>query len=139
MTATFPSGASYTENSTTYQMSNRKPDRGYAEERTFDMIPFESQAGYETRRLRSRRPKRRYTLNYTNLNGFYMNAIRDFYNARYGNFEAFFFNLEYLNQSGLVSVRFDGPLQVTNVLDGSINEKALQIYNVNFTLQEVFT
>lgn len=139
MTTTFPSGATYTENSVTYQLSNRKPDRGYTEESVFDMIPFESQAGYETRRLRSRRPKRRFTLNYTNLNGYYMNAVRNFYRARYGNFEAFFLNLEYLNQSGLVSVRFDGPLQITNVLDGSTTEKYSQIYNVSFTLQEVFT
>lgn len=138
MTAYYPSEATFTESSTTYSMSNKKPDKGYSEDSTFDMIPFESQAGYESRRLRSRRAKRRYTIRYTNVNGYYMNAVRNFYNARYGNFEAFIFDLEHLNQSGTVGVRFDGPLNIQNVLDGSSSEKNKQIYNISFTLQEVF-
>lgn len=138
MTVTYPTNATYLEDAITYSIANRKPDRGYSEDRIFDMAFFESQAGYESRRLRSRRAKRRYAITYTNINGYYMNAIRDFYNARFGNFEAFYLDLSYLNQSGTVTVRFDGPLVVNNILDGSTTDKKKLIYTVSFNLQEVY-
>ena len=47
-------------------MSDRKPDVGFATTRAFDSSIFQSQAGYEKRRLRSRRSKRQYDLKYTN-------------------------------------------------------------------------
>ena len=52
-------------------------------------IIFNSQAGYEKRRLRSRRSKRNYNLQYTNITGIEKTAIENFYNARSGAFEPF--------------------------------------------------
>ena len=43
-------------------MADRRPDKGFSSQRKFDTIKFESQSGYEKRRLRSRRSKRSYDL-----------------------------------------------------------------------------
>lgn len=85
MTTTYPTDASIG----VISMTNRKPDRGFSSEFRFDSIMLESQSGYEVRRQRSRRPKRRYNLTYTNINGNYRTAIQNFYNARGGDYEFF--------------------------------------------------
>jgi len=89
-------------------MADRKPDIGYSEGRSFDSVSFESQAGYESYRLRSRRPKRTYELTYTNITGIEKQALQSFYDARSGNFEKFTFDLDHINGIGNVTVRFEG-------------------------------
>jgi len=118
-------------------MEDRKPDRGNEINKTFDVITFESQAGYEKRRLRSRRPKRQFSLEYTNVSGLEKEAIENFYDARQGTFEAFFFDMTHINQSGTLITRFEGPLDVSHnhSLDGT---KQNNFYTVGFALQEVF-
>jgi len=118
-------------------MSDRKPDKGFTAERSFDTITFNSQAGYEKRRLRSRRSKRNYSLQYTNISGIEKTAIENFYNARSGEFEAFTFDLSHLNESGTITTRFDGPLSVTQVLStgSALTEN---FYTVAFKLQETY-
>lgn len=118
-------------------MESRKPDRGNEINKKFDVITFESQAGYEKRRLRSRRPKRQFKLEYTNVSGLEKEAIENFYDARQGTFESFFFDMNHINQSGTLITRFDGTLDVSHnhSLDGT---KQNNFYTVGFGLQEVF-
>jgi hypothetical protein len=118
-------------------MADRKPDKGFTAERKFDTINFTSQAGYEKRRLRSRRSKRNYNLQYTNITGIEKTAIENFYNARSGEFEAFTFDLSHLNESGTITTRFDGPLSVTQVLSTGSN-LTQNFYTVAFKLQETY-
>ena len=118
-------------------MADRKPDKGFSSERKFDTITFTSQSGYEKRRLKSRRPKRAYNLRYTNITGVEKTAIENFYNARSGEFESFTFDLSHINESGTINARFDGPLQITQVLS---HGTALtdNFFTVNFKLQETY-
>ena len=134
MPQTYPSDAT----NGIYTMTDKKPDRGFSEETRYDSIMFESQAGYEARRQRSRRPKRRYTLTYTNINGNYKKAIQDFYNARGGDFEAFYFDLTHINSTGTVGVRFEGSLQISQIGSGSATDQSKNIFTVSIVLQEVF-
>ena len=118
-------------------MEDRKPDRGNEINKEFDVITFESQAGYEKRRLRSRRPKRQFSLEYTNVSGLEKEAIEKFYDARQGTYESFFFNMAHINQAGTLITRFEGSLDVNHnhSLDGT---KQNNFYTVGFALQEVF-
>ena len=118
-------------------MEDRKPDRGNEINKEFDVITFESQAGYEKRRLRSRRPKRQFSLEYTNISGLEKEAIEKFYDARQGTYESFFFNMAHINQAGTLITRFEGSLDVNHnhSLDGT---KQNNFYTVGFALQEVF-
>jgi hypothetical protein len=118
-------------------MADRKPDKGFTSERKFDTITFESQAGYEKRRLRSRRSKRAYSLKYTNVTGIEKTAIENFYNARSGEFEAFTFDLTHINESGTITTRFDGPLSVNHTLSAG-SELTENFYTVSFKLQETY-
>ena len=118
-------------------MADRKPDKGFSSERKFDTITFSSQAGYEKRRLKSRRPKRQYNLKYTNVTGVEKTAIENFYNARSGEFESFTFDLAHINETGTINARFDGALSVTQVLS---HGTALtdNFYTVSFKLLETY-
>jgi len=118
-------------------MADRKPDKGFNSQRTFDSIKFTSQAGYEKRRLRSRRSKRSYDLSYTNVTGIEKNAIENFYNARSGEFEAFTFDLSHINESGTITTRFDGPLSINHVASAGSNLTE-NFYTVTFKLQETY-
>ena len=118
-------------------MADRKPDKGFSAERKFDTITFESQAGYEKRRLRSRRSKRSYNLSYTNVTGVEKTAIENFYNARSGEFEAFTFDLTHINEIGTITTRFDGPLSVDQVHSGG-TALTENFYTVSFKLQETY-
>lgn len=135
--ASYPSEATYTSGSTTYSMSNRKPDRGYQITQQFNTAVFTSQVGYERRRQISRRPKRQFSLTYTNINGGYKQAIENFFKARGGDFDSFAFDLSYVGQSGTIQVRFDGQLSVSEVQ--TTNSFTTNIYTVSFNLIESFT
>jgi hypothetical protein len=119
-------------------MTDRKPDRGFSTDKQFDTLTFESQAGYETRRLRSRRPRRNYNLTYTNISGVHKIAIDNFYNARSGDYESFVFDLSHINDSGQVTVRFDGPVQTTHVASAG-TQPSQNFYTVSMKLKEVFS
>jgi len=118
-------------------MADRKPDKGFSAQRKFDTIKFESQAGYEKRRLRSRRSKRSYDLSYTNITGIEKTAIENFYNARSGEFQAFTFDLTHINEIGTITTRFDGPLNVTQVHSAG-SALTENFYTVSFKLQETY-
>lgn len=118
-------------------MADRQPDTGYTSDRVYNSIIFESEAGYEKRRLKSRRAKRNYSLTYSKVTGLEKIAIESFYNARSGEFESFTFDLAHVNESGTMIARFSGPLSVTHVLSAGSN--VLQnFYTVSFKLQETF-
>jgi len=118
-------------------MVDRKPDGGFGTEKVFNVTKFKSQSGYEKRRLNSRRGLRGYNLQYTNVSGIERTAIENFYTARSGEFEAFSFDLSHLNESGTITTRFDGGLQINQVLSAgsSLTEN---FYTVSFKLQETF-
>jgi hypothetical protein len=136
--ATYPTDA--TSLFTTSQftsMADRKPDKGYSTQREYNTIIFESESGYEKRRLRSRRAKRTYELRYTNITGLEKYAIENFYAQRSGSFDSFYLDLEHINDAGTVLVRFDGPIRVDHVLSAGAN--VLQnFYSVSFTLKETY-
>ena len=118
-------------------MADRKPDSGFTTTKKFQVATFKSQAGYEKRRLQSRRPLRAYDLAYTNITGVERTAIENFYNARSGDFESFSFDLSHLNESGTITTRFEGDLQISQVLSAgtSLTEN---FYTVSFKLQETY-
>ena len=118
-------------------MADRKPDGGFGTQKVFNVTKFKTQSGYEKRRLNSRRGLRAYNLQYTNISGVERTAIENFYTARSGEFEAFSFDLSHLNESGTITTRFDGGLQIDQVLSAgtSLTEN---FYTVSFKLQETF-
>jgi hypothetical protein len=118
-------------------MADRKPDKGFNRTESFDVATFTSQAGYEKRRLKSRRSKRAYSLTYTNITGIERTAIEEFYRARNGTFEAFTFDLSHLNDSGTINARFEGPLSVTQVLSTG-TALVDNFFTVSFGISEVF-
>ena len=118
-------------------MADRKPDRGISSERKFDTITFTSQAGYEKRRLKSRRPKRNYSIKYTNITGVEKTAIENFYNARSGEFESFTFDLSHINESGTINARFNGTLKINQTLSHGL-ALTENFYTVDFQLQETY-
>ena len=130
-------GMSLVTNDRFNSMADRKPDKGFATNEKFDVASFTSQAGYEKRRLKSRRSKRSYDLTYSNISGIERTAIEQFYRARSGDFESFTFDLSHLNESGTLSTRFDGELNVAQALStgSTLTEN---FYTVSFKLQEVF-
>jgi hypothetical protein len=118
-------------------MIDRKPDNGIESQRQFDVTTFASQAGYEKRRLKSRRSKRNYSLTYTAITGVEKTAIENFYNARSGDFESFTFDLSHINETGTITTRFAGPLDVSQTY--STGTRLIDnYYTVSFSLQEVF-
>jgi hypothetical protein len=118
-------------------MRNKKPDKGFSTQQNFSSIIFESEAGYEKRRLRSRRGTREYSLTYTNVDGLVKYAIDTFYRQRGGEYESFYFDLSHLNDTGNVVTRFSGPLSIVQNLSTGAN--ALNnYYTVSFTLKETF-
>ena len=118
-------------------MADRKPDTGFSTQEQFAASIFTSQAGYEKRRLKSRRSKRNYTLTYSNISGIEKTAIEEFYRARSGDFESFTFDLSHLNDSGTINARFDGSLDIQQVLSSGTTLTE-NFFTVSFKLQEVF-
>jgi hypothetical protein len=136
--ATYPTEAVGLFTTATFtSMADTKPDAGFSSDQEFNTIIFETEAGYEKRRLRSRRPKRSYSLKYTNVTGLEKSAIETFYRDRSGNFDSFYFDLSHVNETGTLRVRFDGSLKVDHIL--SLGANALQnYYTVSFSLKESF-
>lgn len=120
-----------------FSMLDRKPDNGYSTDRVFSTMLFETESGYEKRRLRSRRSKRTYDLSYTKVSGIVKAAIEGFYLARSGDYSAFTLDLAHLNDSGYVTVRFDGPLRIQHVASISTDTQD-NFYSVSFTLKETY-
>jgi len=118
-------------------MADRKPDTGYTTNKEFKTYSYEAQAGYEKRRLASRRPRRSYSLTYSNISGIEKQAIEDFYTARAGDYETFTFDLSHINDSGTVRVRFDGSLDISHVASRGAN-LVDNFYIVTFDLREDF-
>ena len=118
-------------------MVDRKPDTGFSTQETFASSIFTSQAGYEKRRLKTRRSKRNYSLTYSNISGIEKTAIEEFYRARSGDFESFTFDLSHLNDSGTINARFDGSLDIQQVLSSGTTLTE-NFFTVSFKLQEVF-
>lgn len=119
-------------------LGDRKPDRGFSAEEKIDVVVFSAIAGYEKRRLRSRRAKRKWNLTYTNISGTEKSALEVFYRNRFGSFEAFFFDLTHvLELSGQSTVRFEGAIQFTvNAAKGlDLNDV---FYTAKISLQEVY-
>jgi len=118
-------------------MADRRPDKGISSTRAFDVNTFASQAGYEKRRLRSRRSKRTYDLKYSSITGVEKTAIENFYNARSGEFESFSFDLNHINETGTITTRFQGQLSIEQT--HSVGPRLIDnFYTVSFSLQEVF-
>ena len=130
-------GLSVTTDDRFTSMIDRKPDKGFSTGEQFDVTTFTSQAGYEKRRLKSRRSKRNYSLNYTNITGIEKTAIEEFYRSRSGTFEAFTFDLSHINDSGTINARFDGSLNTTQVLSRG-TALVDNFYTMTFNLKEVF-
>jgi len=119
-------------------LSDRKPDKGFSIEEKIDVVTFQSTAGYEKRRLRSRRAKRKWTLSYTNISGTEKTSLEQFYRARFGSWEAFLFDLTHtIELTGFATVRFEGPLNITlnNAKGTNVNDV---FYTVKVILQEVY-
>lgn len=137
---TYPNDANSSSLFTTSSFSdmrNKKPDRGVSTQQEFGSIIFESEAGYEKRRLRTRRGIREFTLTYTNVDGLVKYAIETFYRQRGGEYESFYFDLSHFNNSGNVVTRFSGPLNVVQNLSTGANVLN-NYYTVSFTLKETF-
>ena len=130
-------GMSVTTKDRFNSMIDRKPDTGFSRSETFDVATFTSQAGYEKRRLKSRRSKRIYQLTYTNITGIERTAIEEFYRARNGTYESFNFDLSHLSDSGTINARFEGPLSVTQVLSTG-TALVDNFFTVSFGISEVF-
>lgn len=118
-------------------MASRKADKGFSYTREPAVKINKFIAGYEKRRLITRRLQRKWDITYTNINGIEKEAIEMFYQARSGTYEAFSFDLSHLNENGLATVRFDSAPKITNVLSGSTNDMTQNFYTVSMTLQEV--
>lgn len=118
-------------------MRDRKPDRGISSTREFSTVKFMSQAGYEKRRLKSRRSKRAYSLEYSTVTGVEKTAIENFYVARSGEFESFSFDLSHINETGVITTRFDGPLNIEQIHSNG-DRLVDNFYKVSFNLREVF-
>ena len=133
--ANFPSDATFTHNSITYSMSDKKPDKGISRNTTIPSARFTPQiAVYSKSRLISRRRFRTFSLQYTNLSGPYKEALEDFYYARNGTHESFIFDLTYIGSSGTTFVRFDSDLNIADVLLNS--DVITDFYTVSFNLVE---
>jgi hypothetical protein len=118
-------------------MASRKVDKGFSYTKEPEVKSTKFIAGYEKRRLITRRLKRKWTCSYTNINGIMKEAIENFYFARSGTFEAFSLDLSHLNEQGLVTVVFDGAPNINNVLGGSTNDMTQNFYTINLNFREV--
>ena len=135
--ANFPIDANYSVGEVTYAMVDKRPDRNFSIDNSFNTAIFTSQIGYEKRRLISRRSKRKLSLSYTNINGGYKTAIENFFRNRGGDTESFEFNLSYVGLSGIILVRFEGSLQLSENLTSE--DPLNSFYTIRFNLQETFS
>ena len=132
---TFLTESSYISRFT--DMRDRKPNNGFMTQNQFNVSKYATQVGYEKRRLMSRRQKRSYQLTYTNVSGVEKEAVENFYRARSGEYENFTFDLTHINDTGTVRARFNGPLEVQQVISSGTSPTQ-NFYNIRFSLQEDF-
>lgn len=132
---TFVTEAVYT--SRLSDMRDRKPNNGFMVQNQFNVSKYSTQVGYEKRRLMSRRQRRTYQLTYTNVSGVEKEAVENFYRARNGEYETFTFDLTHINDTGTVRTRFNGPLEIQQVISAGTN-LTQNFYNIRFNLQEDF-
>ena len=118
-------------------LGGRKADKGYSYTREADVKTTKFIAGYEKRRLNTRRLRRKWNFTYTNINGLDKEAIDSFYLSRNGTYESFSFDLSHINESGLATVVFDTPPQITNVLAASASDFTQNYFNVTMQFREV--
>jgi len=118
-------------------MRDRKPSNGFQLGRQFNVNKYATQSGYEKRRLMSRRGKRQYQLAYSNISGVEKQAIEDFYVSMNGEYETFTFDLTHINSTGTVRTRFNGPLQIQQVISGG-TALTQNFYSVTINLMEDF-
>ena len=118
-------------------IASRKADKGYSYTKESDVKTTKFIGGYEKRRLNSRRLRRKWKFNYTNINGVEKEAIDNFYTARSGSFDSFSFDLSHLNEQGLATVVFESPPQITNTLSGSATDLMQNFYTVSMEFREV--
>jgi len=116
-------------------MRDRKPNNGFMTQNQFNVSKYSTQVGYEKRRLMSRRQKRSYQLTYTNVSGVEKEAVENFYRARSGEYETFTFDLTHINDTGTVRTRFNGPLEIQQVISAG-SSLTQNFYNIRFNLQE---
>lgn len=136
--ATYPDNAVGDFTTDTFSsMADRKPDRGFSVQSQYNVKTFESEAGYEKRKLRTRRVMRTFDLEYTNIDGLMKQAIQNFYDARFGKYESFTLDLGYLGMTGTITVRFDSDLGIQQVKSGASNVLN-DVYSVSFKLKEVY-
>ena len=128
MTATYPDDAT---------MIDKKPDRGISSTAGFKSAEFTSQAGYTKSKLISRRRFEQFTLNYTHITGIKKNLIKDFYDARFGDYDSFIFDMAHINESGLITVKFrKNSLKIVRVAQRPDEDES--IYSVSFALDQVY-
>jgi hypothetical protein len=130
---TFVTESSYTSRFT--DMRDRKPNNGFMTTNQFNVSKYSTQVGYEKRRLLSRRQKRSYQLTYTNVSGVEKEAVENFYKSRNGEYETFTFDLTHINDTGTVRTRFNGPLEIQQVISSGTS-LTQNFYNIRFSLQE---
>jgi hypothetical protein len=63
--------------------------------------------------------------------------LENFYNSRGGTYESFEFDLSYAGQSGTMIARFNGDLNIVQIL--ATDNPLTDVYNVTFSLQETFS
>ena len=130
---TFVTESSYTSRFT--DMRDRKPNNGFMTQNQFNVSKYNTQVGYEKRRLLSRRQRRSYQLTYTNVSGVEKEAVENFYKARNGEYDTFTFDLTHINDTGTVRTRFNGPLEIQQVISSGTS-LTQNFYNIRFNLQE---
>ena len=118
-------------------MRDRKPNNGFMVTNQFNVSKYSTQVGYEKRRLLSRRQKRSYQLTYTAVSGIEKEAVENFYRGRSGEYETFTFDLTHINDTGTVRTRFNGPLEIQQVISSGTS-LTQNFYNIRFNLQEDF-
>jgi len=115
-------------------LSNRKPDRGFSQGKQYLTSDYQTQTGYEKRRLLSRRPKREYSLSYTNISSTLKEALESFYDSMGGSYSTFSFDLSHVGEAGIIRVKFSNPIRITHV--ATINSS--NIYTITAGLIEDF-
>lgn len=135
--AQFPNDATVIINGTSYQMKNRRPDKGLQSSLQYSTNIFTSQSGHEKRSAKSRRSKRTFSLSYTNITGAYKIALENFFRDRLGETESFEFDLTYIGLSGSILTRLSGNISSSQIL--ATLDPETSFYTVSFNLEETFS
>lgn len=115
-------------------LSSRKPDKGFSQSKEYLTSNYQTQVGYEKRRLLSRRAKREYSLSYTNVLSSLKEAVETFYDSMGGSYSTFSFDLSHVNETGTIRVKFNGPVSITHI--ATLNSD--NIYSITINLIEDF-